>query len=141
MFDEGERFAVFVNGQQKEIIQSVDEWGSWHVAFVVDARESGDILITGFEEGWELGDSILIPDWMRTNALWWSGQEGSDEVFLMGIKFLVDEGIIQGAENTGDAAVPGWVKWVAALWADGQIDDATFVAGMEYLIGAGAIRV
>jgi hypothetical protein len=141
VFDEGERFAVFVNGQQKEIIQSVDEWGSWHVAFVVDARESGDILITGFEEGWELGDSILIPDWMRTNALWWSGQEGSDEVFLMGIKFLVDEGIIQGAGSTGDAAVPGWVKWVAALWADGQIDDATFVAGMEYLIGAGAIRV
>ena len=141
VFDEGERFAVFVNGQQKEIIQSVDEWGSWHVAFVVDARESGDILITGFEEGWELGDSILIPDWMRTNALWWSGQEGGDEVFLMGIKFLVDEGIIQGAGSTGDAAVPGWVKWVAALWADGQIDDATFVAGMEYLIGAGVIRV
>ncbi len=98
-------------------------------------------MITGFKESWELGDSILIPDWMRTNALWWSSQEGGDEVFLMGIKFLVDEGIIQGAGSTGDAAVPGWVKRVAALWADGQIDDATFVAGMEYLIGAGVIRV
>ena len=143
LFDETEQFTVYVNDVPKEIIQSIDEEGNWHVAFIVEPFENGHVLITGFAEGWDLGDSILVPDWMRANALWWSEQEeGGDEIFFRGIQFMINEDIIQvDQEVTGNLVIPAWIKGIALLWADGQIDDATFVYSIEYLIKLGIIQV
>ena len=140
VLDESEKFDVYVNGIRKDSIQSVDEWDNWHVAFTVEPQENGDLLITGFAGGWSVEDRILVPDWMRTNALSWSAGEVDDSVFLRGVKFMISEGIIDGSGAQSGSAVPKWVRGVAALWADEQIDDATFLAGIEYLVGVGLVR-
>jgi len=36
-----------------------------------------------------------IPDWVKTNAKWWSEGQISDEEFTKAIEFLVKEGIIK----------------------------------------------
>lgn len=138
---DGESFSVYVNDAPKESVQSLDEWGNWHVSFSVEPFESGEILITGFAEGWEVGDRLLIPDWMKNNALKWVDGEAGDDVFLRGIEFMIAEKIVQvEAAPSGDAAVPAWVKSIAALWTNGLVDDRTFVAGVEYLLDVGVIR-
>ena len=69
---ENEKFQVYVNEKLKTNIQSKDEWGNWHVAFTVEPRESGNVLITGFSKDWQPRKEIAIPDWVRNNAAWWS---------------------------------------------------------------------
>lgn len=143
MLSEDEKFAVYVNGEQKDILQSVDETGSWHVVFEVEPLENGEVLFTGFAEGWEVGDRILIPDWMKYNSLQWSEEaEGSEEAFLNGVRFLIDEGIINAEKGApDDAAVPQWLKKVAGYWGSGAIGDPEFVRIVEYLVNAGIVRV
>ena len=135
-----EEFAVYINGIEKDSIQSIDEWGNWHVAFIVEPRESGELLITGFGEGWEVGDRILIPDWMKRNAFKWSQNEADDETFLRGVDFMMTENIIERADSDGEQAVPEWLKSVAALWAEDEIDDRAFIVCIEYLVDENLIR-
>jgi len=45
-----EKFNVYLNNKQIKSIQSIDESGNWHVAFVMAPHTSGDLLITGFVE-------------------------------------------------------------------------------------------
>ena len=35
-----------------------------------------------------------IPDWIRNNAKWWADGLISDDDFVSGIKYLVEQGII-----------------------------------------------
>ncbi|MEM4378126.1 MAG: peptidase [Candidatus Nitrosotenuis sp.] len=44
-----EKFDVLVNGKPVEFIQSIDEYGNWHVAFAIDGASQTKILISGFE--------------------------------------------------------------------------------------------
>ena len=37
----------------------------------------------------------VIPDWVKNNALWWSEDKLTDDDFLIGIKYLLQKGIIQ----------------------------------------------
>jgi len=90
-------------------------------------------------------DSILIPDWIRNNALWWSQEEIDDNTFFQGIEYLIKNEIIvipdtqQGTSESQE--IPSWIRNNAAWWADDQIDDETFVQGLEFLIQKGIIRV
>lgn len=45
-----EKLQVFLNNESIDFIQSIDEMGNWHVAFVMPGYTSGDIVITGFED-------------------------------------------------------------------------------------------
>jgi phosphonate transport system substrate-binding protein len=36
----------------------------------------------------------LVPDWIKSNAGWWSDGTLDDETFLNGIKYLVENGVI-----------------------------------------------
>ena len=47
---DAEKFTVYLNDEQIKSIQSIDEFGNWHVAFVMSPHTSGDLLITGFGE-------------------------------------------------------------------------------------------
>ena len=67
---------------------------NWHVAFNVEPHESGEIRITGFKEGYDPGDAILIPDWIKVSAAWWAKGEIDDEVFVRGIEFMIKEKVI-----------------------------------------------
>jgi len=89
-----------------------------------------------------------IPDWIKTHAGWWAGGQINDSAYLLGIEYLVKEGIIV-MPQTGDydsdflspQAVPAWIKNSAGWWASGQIDDITYISGIHYLIKVGIIKV
>jgi hypothetical protein len=49
MTAENEKFDVLVNEKPVEFIQSIDEYGNWHVAFGVDGSSQSKIMIGGFE--------------------------------------------------------------------------------------------
>ncbi len=36
-----------------------------------------------------------IPDWIKTNAGWWADGQMSDESFLNGIQWMIENGIIR----------------------------------------------
>lgn len=144
-FSEDEKFNVYVNGEPKEFIQSIDEMKNWHVAFIVEPRESGEIKITGFGEGWTPGEGILIPDWVKFNSGWWAEGEIEDQHFVRGLEFMIQEGIIkitnsQNITNETDS-IPKWVKYNAFWWSNDLIDDETFVRTIQYLIEQGIIKI
>jgi len=48
-----------------------------------------------FDKVVKLESSIQIPDWIRNNADWWTQGLISDDDFVKGIQYLVEQGIIQ----------------------------------------------
>jgi len=89
---------------------------------------------------------IIIPEWVRNNAGWWAADQISDNEFMKGIQFLINEGVIiipsteqqAGSESTD---IPDWVKNNAGWWAADQIDDQSFINVIQFLIQAGLIRI
>jgi hypothetical protein len=143
---ENEKFQVYVNEKPKTNIQSKDEWGNWHVAFTVEPRESGNVLITGFSKDWQSPKEIAIPDWVRNNAGWWSEGKILDSDFASGIEFMIKAGIIKvpttaSGEITQEKKIPDWIKNNAGWWADDLISDDDFVKGIQYLVENKIIRV
>lgn len=144
-FTEDEKFNVYVNGEPKEFIQSIDEMNNWHVAFLVEPRESGEISITGFAEGWDPGEGILIPDWVKFNSGWWAEGKIDDSNFVKGLEFIIQEEIIkisntQNITNEIDS-IPKWIRYNALWWSNDLIDDETFVVTIQYLIEHGIIKI
>ena len=88
---------------------------------------------------------IVLPDWLKNNASWWSADEITDDDFFLGIEFLISEGFIVlppnevGSETSDE--IPDWVKNNAGWWAEGQITDAEFINGLQFLISTGIISV
>jgi hypothetical protein len=143
---EDEKFQVYVNEKPKNNIQSKDEWGNWHVAFTVEPRESGNVLITGFSKDWQPSKEIAIPDWVRNNAGWWSEGKILDSDFASGIEFMIKAGIIKvpitaSGEIIEEKKIPNWIKNNAGWWADDLISDDDFVKGIQYLVENKIIRV
>ncbi len=142
---DSEKYNVYLNGEPKPFIQSIDEYGNWHVSFGVEPRETGDLLITGFAEEWKPAEEKIIPDWIRNNAKRWSEGRLDDNIFVRGVEFMINQEIIKipvsgdiGGENL---IIPSWIKNNAGWWANGKIDDNTFVQGIQFLIEQGIIRV
>ena len=83
-------------------------------------------------------NDILIPEWIRNNADWWSNEQIDDSSFVQGIQYLIKEKIIKisSTQDTSTKAneIPSWIKNNAKWWAEGQINDETFVQGLQYLI-------
>ena len=87
-----------------------------------------------------------IPSWIKNNAGWWASDQIPDSAFLLGIQYLINEGIMvipptETSELVGSQVVPGWIKNNAGWWATDQIDDSAFVQGIQYLIQEGIIVV
>jgi len=88
---------------------------------------------------------IVIPDWIKNTARWWSSGQISDSDFTEGLQYLIKQGTmkvrqdIQVSEKSD--AIPDWVKNNAKWWADGLIDNNDFVRGIEYLIEKGIIKI
>ena len=143
-FADDEHFEVYVNDEKKKIIQSIDERGNWHVAYTVQPREGGEVRITGFKEGWNVGDRILIPDWIKVNALWWANGLADEETFLTGLEFMIKEKIIAIPDNVDPntkPAIPEWFKNTATWWAEDKIENITFVNGLQNLIDRNIIKI
>ena len=95
----------------------------------------------------ELGGAAprAVPDWIRSNALWWADGDIDDATFASGIAYLIENGVISASAEreggAGAAAIPSWVKETARWWAEGLVGDDDFVNGLEFLIQKGIIAV
>jgi len=90
-------------------------------------------------------NEISLPEWIKSNASWWSDDKIDDKTFIQGIEYLIKNNIIQipktQQENSDSQEIPSWIKNNAGWWADGSIDDMTFVQGLQYLIQNGILLV
>ena len=82
-----------------------------------------------------------IPDWIKNVAGWWADNQISENVFLTGITYLINNNIISlsavpcGIFGTSSSeSVPGWVKNNAKWWSEDLIEDTDFINGIEYLV-------
>lgn len=132
-----EKFNVTINDKPVKFIQSVDELGFWHVAFTVGPTSQGILKITGFEQGLP-PETSKIPQWVKTNAGWWSTDQISDSEFLEGIDFLFEKGIavVTSREliTQSNWKLPSWIKTTAGWWSEDKISDDDFIKMIENLV-------
>jgi len=98
-----------------------------------------------------VGSSILVPNssaqdtqipgWIKNVAGWWANGEISENEFLTGIEYLINNNIISlgsmpcGTLGTSPTElVPDWIKNNAMWWSEDLIEDIDFINGIEYLI-------
>ena len=98
-----------------------------------------------------VGSSILVPNssaqdtqipgWIKNVAGWWANGEISENEFLTGIEYLINNNIISldsmpcGRLGTSPTeSVPDWIKNNAMWWSEDLIEDTDFINGIEYLI-------
>jgi len=86
-----------------------------------------------------------IPDWVKNNAGWWSDGLISDNDFVQGIQYLIQQSIIivpeTGQTQDQSRQIPDWVKNNAGWWSDGLIGENDFVNGIQWLISNGILRI
>ena len=89
---------------------------------------------------------ISIPGWIKNNAGWWAEGAIEDPDFVLGIQYLIKEGIMKippTSQETGSGSdeIPSWIKNNAGRWADGLISDSDFISGIQWLITNGIIKI
>jgi len=137
-YSEDESFQIFLNDAPIDFIQSVDEMGNWHVAFLVEPQSAGTLSITGFDPNGEPIIPELIPKWLRNDADLWSNDKISDSEFLEGINFLFERQVIfvQSKDIVVQSQwkIPSWVKISAGWWYEEKISDDEFLKIIENLV-------
>jgi len=90
-------------------------------------------------------ESYNIPDWIKNNAGWWATGQISDDSFVNGIQYLIEQGVMvipeTKQETASGEAIPDRIKNNARWWSQGQITDESFVNGIQWLIKNGIIVV
>ena len=90
-------------------------------------------------------ETSKIPSWIKNNAQSWSNGWISDYVFVDGIEYLINEGIIKignvSSNSSSSQKIPEWVKNNAGWWADGHISDDEFLEGIKFLVKNGIIKI
>ncbi|MBI3623524.1 polysaccharide deacetylase family protein [Candidatus Pacearchaeota archaeon] len=107
-------------------------------------RNSGMKILTIKEINKE-ESPILIPSWIKNNAVWWTNGQISDSDFISGIQYMIQNNIIiiqnlPQIRESGDQVIPSWIKDNAGAWAENKISDSDFVKGIEFLVQHGIIR-
>ena len=93
-----------------------------------------------------------IPTWIKNNAGWWASGMITEDEFLKGIEYLINNNIIlidstidekayTPTDTSATNRVPDWVKNNAGWWAEDLIGDFDFLNGIKYLINKGIILV
>lgn len=86
-----------------------------------------------------------IPSWIKNNAKWWSQNQITDDDFVKGIQFLIDNGVIKvtntSAASDSSSHMPSWIKKTAGWWSDGSVGDSDFVQGIQYLVQIQVIKI
>jgi len=119
---------------------------------------SSIVLILSFSL---IGSGILVPNssaqdaqipiWVKNVAGWWASGVISENEFLTGIEYLINNNIIlinfvpcndRIQSQYGDTkSVPDWIKNNASWWSDNLIDDIDFINGLQYLIEYKIIKI
>ena len=124
------------------------------IVFVLFISLIGSSILISIPNSSAQEDSAQIPDWIKNVAEWWANDEISENEFLTGIEYLINNniisisfmpcGIIFQSSNefiVPSKAVPAWVKNNAKWWSEDLIRDADFINGLEYLINIQAIKI
>lgn len=86
-----------------------------------------------------------IPQWIKSNAKWWSKGQIQDSEFVEGMRYLISQGtiVVPVIPHAPDSLpnIPTWIKNNAGSWADGWISDDEFLKGIEYLISNGIMKI
>ncbi|HXV66686.1 MAG TPA: peptidase [Nitrosopumilaceae archaeon] len=86
-----------------------------------------------------------IPDWIKNNAGWWSSNQITDQDFVQGVQWLIQQGIMKipptESGSPSGQKIPDWIKNNAGWWSSNQITDQDFVQGVQWLIQQGIMRV
>jgi len=145
--------------QNDEVILSKpnSETPSGHALEEVYFANDGEIRLTldninnvntNVEFEFYIGDEskkISIPNWIKTNALWWAEGKIDDSTFSSGIEYMIKEKIIQvpytEKQEVGTSVIPEWVRNNSLWWAEDQITDKDFASGLQFLIKTGIITV
>jgi hypothetical protein len=93
----------------------------------------------------KINGSLLIPDWIRDDALLWSEEKIIDNKFTDIINYLIKNEIITIPENQSNIIevkkIPSWIRTTTGWWVDNQIDDKTFVQSLEFLVKQNIISI
>ena len=90
-------------------------------------------------------EDTQIPDWIKNVAGWWANGEISENEFLAGIEYLINNNIIlldfipcsiktESQTISSAKLVPDWVKNNAKWWSEDLIGETDFINGIKYLI-------
>ena len=92
-----------------------------------------------------------IPSWIKNVAGWWASGVISENEFLSGIEYLINNNIIlidfvpcndKIQSQYGDTkSVPDWIKNNAIWWSENLIGDIDFINGLQYLIEHKIIKI
>jgi len=92
-----------------------------------------------------------IPNWVKNVAGWWADDQISENEFVTGIEYLINNNIISISfmpcndeiqSQYGDTkSVPDWIKNNANWWSENLIDDTDFINGLQYLIEYKIIKI
>jgi len=108
-----------------------------------------------------LGSSILVPNssaqdaqipsWVKNVAGWWGSDIISENEFVTGIEYLINNNIIlldfvpcnyeTQSQYKDTKSVPDWIKNNANWWSENLIDDVDFINGLQYLIEYKIIKI
>ena len=92
-------------------------------------------------------NTLRIPEWVKTNAKWWSTSQISDSDFANGLEHLIKTGMITIPHNTNpeqaesETQIPGWLRKNAGWWSQGLLSDEEFAKSIQYLIVNGMIKI
>ena len=97
-------------------------------------------------------EDTQIPTWIKNVAGWWANGEISENEFLSGIEYLINNNIIsleyipcslkaENLESLSVDLVPTWIKNNAEWWSEDLIGDTDFINGIEYLIKIQVITI
>ena len=103
----------------------------------------------------EITKRAFVPQWVKSNASWWSEGKLADSEFVKSLQFLIDEEIIvipdvktknlsidvDSEEDPLPIIIPSWIKNTTGWWAEELITEDDFVKGLEWLIEEGVIQV
>ena len=125
-----------------------DTWkpGTYEVSATYDDKNLGDISFTVNNLGSQESE-IKIPQWLKTNAGWWSANQIGDNDFVKGIEYLINENILKIPQTTQEESsvesqqIPSWLRKNAGWWADGSISNEEFVKGIQYLIQKNIVKI
>ena len=82
-----------------------------------------------------------IPNWIKNVAGWWARGDITENEFVTGIEYLINNNIIlldfvpcnyKTQSQYGDTkSVPDWIKNNANWWSENLIDDIDFINGLQ----------
>ncbi len=143
-YSDDEKFQIFLEKKSIKSIQSMDEWGNWHVSFYLQEQAYGNLVVKGFDPN-VTSPEQFIPEWIKYDANLWSQGLLSDEEFLTGIISMVNYRVIEismenNLKNSTDI-IPYWIQNPVGWWSQGLISNEEFVTSMEFLVNDGILPI